>query len=296
MIWGRMMKTLLNQKMLRRESLPSGVASAQWFPGVIPCAIRAETSERGGVSPPVLERKPSSEEPGGLRHPAQKPLTLSRTAPMGDISFQTPQRICGEHYRHMLRLHHFAFLIILSFTSLTILSAADTPASERLPIKHQITGLFLPERERDLKDLFEQHADKFPNIKLVSIDFANAEASFDYEPAKVFPGAKPEQVVQRFDDMLRNATRHTFGVKPLRTIERDKLKRIEIPIVGLDCKACSLAVYEMVYKLQGVELATASFKEGKLTALIDPEQIDQAEIEKVLKQRGVQLAQPEEKK
>ena len=85
-------------------------------------------------------------------------------------------------------------------------------------------------------------------------------------------------------------------MKPLRTIERDKLKRIEIPIVGLDCKACSLAVYEMVYKLQGVELATASFKEGKLTALIDPEQIDQAEIEKVLKQRGVQLAQPEEKK
>ena len=32
----------------------------------IPRTVRDETSERGGVSPPVLGRKPSSEEPGGL--------------------------------------------------------------------------------------------------------------------------------------------------------------------------------------------------------------------------------------
>ena len=290
----RMMKTQKNQKLLWREPLPSGVASAQWFPGVITCAIRAETSERGGVSPLAPGRKPSSEEPGGLRRPAQKPLTLCRTAPIEDISFQTPRRICREHYHHMLRLQHFV-LIILSFACSAALSAADAPASEQTPIKHQITGLFMPEREQDLEHLFEQQADKFPGIKLVSIDFANAEASFDYDPAKAFPGAKPEQVVERFDNLLRNATRHTFGVKPLRTIERDKLKLVEVPIVGLDCKACSLAVYEMIYKLKGVEIATASFKEGKLTALIDPKQIDQAEIEMTLKQRGVQLVLPEAK-
>jgi hypothetical protein len=45
----------------------------------------------------------------------------------------------------------------------------------------------------------------------------------------------------------------------------------------------------MVYRLKGVERATSSFKEGKLTALIDPEKIDRTEIEMVLKQRGVQL-------
>ena len=37
--------------------------------------VCAETSERGGVSPLTLGRKPSSEEPGGLRGPAQKHLT-----------------------------------------------------------------------------------------------------------------------------------------------------------------------------------------------------------------------------
>ena len=33
-------------------------------------------SERGGVSPLVLGRKPSLEELGGLRRPAQRPLTF----------------------------------------------------------------------------------------------------------------------------------------------------------------------------------------------------------------------------
>ncbi len=141
-------------------------------------------------------------------------------------------------------------------------------------------------REKDLREVFEQ---KLPQVKLLSIDFKNAEATFEYDPAKIFPGAKPEQVIERFDNELRNATRHTFGAKPLRTIEKDKLKLVEIPIVGLDCKACSFAVYEMVYRLKGVEQATASFKEGKLTALIAPEKIDRTEIEMTLKQRGVQI-------
>ena len=210
-----------------------------------------------------------------------------------------PNKLLGERHFRVLGLHCFV-VTILCFAFAAVASDADaqtdaTPAA-RTPTKHQITGLFLPEREQDLKDLFEKQADKFPHIKLVSIDFANGEASFDYDPARAFPGAKPEQIVERFDNLLRNATRHTFGVKPLRTIDNEKLKRVEIPIVGLDCKACSLAVYEMVYKLKGVELATASFKEGKVTALINPEQIDQAEIEMTLKQRGVQLVIPGEKK
>jgi copper chaperone CopZ len=65
---------------------------------------------------------------------------------------------------------------------------------------------------------------------------------------------------------------------------------VEIPIVGLDCKACSLAVYEILFRLKGVEQATASFKAGKATALIDPKQIDRAELEMALRQRGVQLS------
>jgi copper chaperone CopZ len=150
--------------------------------------------------------------------------------------------------------------------------------------KHQITGLFCPEREADFKQLCEQ---KLARFKLVSIDYVNAEATFDYDPAKEFPGANPAQVIERFDNELRNASRHTFGVKALRTTPKEKLELVEIPIAGLDCKACSLAVYEILYRLKGVEQATAYFKVRKATALIDPAQTNRAELEKVLKERGV---------
>ncbi len=187
----------------------------------------------------------------------------------------------GHRRRVSFAVHDFVIMIL---SPLFLLSFAS--GEEPKPIKHQITGLFSPDREKDLREVFEQ---KLPQVKLLSIDFKNAEATFEYDPAKIFPGAKPEQVIERFDNELRNATRHTFGAKPLRTIEKDKLKLVEIPIVGLDCKACSFAVYEMVYRLKGVEQATASFKEGKLTALIAPEKIDRTEIEMTLKQRGVQI-------
>ena len=163
---------------------------------------------------------------------------------------------------------------------------ADDKADESKLIKHQITGLFCPERERDFQSLC---AEKLARFKLVSVDYANAEATFDYDPPKEFPGANPTQIIERFDKELKNASRHTFGAKPLRTTPKEKLKLVEFAIVGLDCKACSLAVYEIIYRLKGVEQATASFNDGKATALIDPEQTDRAAIETVLKERGVTL-------
>ncbi len=45
---------------------------------VITRVVSDDVSERGGVSPPVLGRQPALEEPGGLRRPARKPLTLCR--------------------------------------------------------------------------------------------------------------------------------------------------------------------------------------------------------------------------
>jgi hypothetical protein len=169
----------------------------------------------------------------------------------------------------------------------TSVGRADEKADEAKLVKHQITGLFCPEREQDFKSLC---AEKLARFKLVTIDYANAEATFDYDPAKEFPGANPSQVVERFDNELRNASRHTFGAKPLRTTPKEKLKLVEFAIVGLDCKACSLAVYEIIYRLKGVEHATASFKDGKATALINPERTDRVTIEMALRERGVTLA------
>src|SRR5262249_16441621 len=96
-------------------------------------------------------------------------------------------------------------------------------------------------------------------------------------------------VNQRFENLLRTASGHTFAIKPLRTIPLDKLQLIEIPVAGLDCKACSLAAYEAIYKLEGVERATASFREGRVTALIDPTKTDRTKLEAALKKRGVEV-------
>jgi hypothetical protein len=155
-------------------------------------------------------------------------------------------------------------------------------------IKHQITGLFSMEREQDLRLAFEKIAD----VKLVGIDFKNAEVILDYVPTKIVPGAKPGQVLQKVDSLIKTASNNTFGVKPLQTIPQEKLKLVVIPVAGLDCKACCLAAYEAIYRLEGVERATASFREGQVTAWIDPEKVDRAMLEAALQKKGVDTKSP----
>ena len=146
----------------------------------------------------------------------------------------------------------------------------------------------MPEREQDLREAIE----KLPQFELVSIDFGRAEVELRYDPALVWPGEKAEKYVERLNNDLRNVSRGTFGAKPLRTMPLEKLQQIEITVIGLDCKGCSYAAYEMVFKLPGVEHATASFKAGKVTALIDPEQTNQSKLEERLRNGGVELGAP----
>ncbi len=166
----------------------------------------------------------------------------------------------------------------------TLANAEDKPA-EPTAVKYRVTGLFSPDREPDLKQMMEE----LPEVTLVSVDFKTSEATFRFVSANAFPGAKPEQIVERFDNRLRTISRSTFGIMPLCTIPRDKLKFVEIPVQGLDCKGCGLAAYEAVYKLEGVEQATASFKDGLVTAWIDPKKTEQAKLEDALKKRNVTL-------
>jgi copper chaperone CopZ len=189
----------------------------------------------------------------------------------------TPMRIA--HARPRLTPLPIALLACLAWC----VGSADAK-----PIKHQITGLFSAEREQDLRETFA----KIPEIKLVSVDFKNAEAILDYDPEKVFSKVKPEVALQRLNDLVRNASSHTMGVKPLCATPRDKLMVVEIPIAGLDCKACCLVAYEAIYQIDGVERATASFRECRVTALIDPARTDRARLEAALVKRGVSLKAP----
>ncbi|MDB5387034.1 MAG: hypothetical protein JWM11_2680 [Planctomycetaceae bacterium] len=173
---------------------------------------------------------------------------------------------------------------------LCLIVASHLPAADDkplLPVKHRITGLFSPDRQDDLRQLIQE---KLPEVKLESIDFANSEATFIYDANKLLNGPKPEQVVERFDNLLRTHSASTFGVKPLSTIPKEKLTRLEIPVVGLDCKGCCLGVYEAILRVEGVEQATASFKDGLVTAVIDPTKTNQMALEMTLTKLGVQLA------
>jgi copper chaperone CopZ len=168
--------------------------------------------------------------------------------------------------------------------------AADRPAQPQ-PNKFRIIGMFSLERQDDLRDAVKQ----IPGVKLGSIDFASAEAVITYDFAQLFPQARPkekvmpEQVAERLDNLLKTASNHTFGVKLPFDEPRDKLARVEILIVGHDCKGCCLAAYEAVAKVDGVLQATASFKEGRLNALIDPAKTNRAALEEALKKVNVQL-------
>jgi len=186
-----------------------------------------------------------------------------------------------------MRARHLS-VAILAASLLAGAAAADDKPAKAERFTYRVLGLFSPDRETDLREAFKD----LPDVTLVAVSFDDAEITVEFAPGKVFPGQKPERVVELFDQKLRSATRHTFGVKPRRTVARDKLREVVIPVAGLDCKACCLAAYESVAAIDGVEQATASFKEGRVTALIDPARADRAKLEDALRKKGVQVGKP----
>ena len=106
---------------------------------------------------------------------------------------------------------------------LCMLLAATAFAAEEKPaqpqeFKHRVTGLFQPDRVEDLGRLLAQ----LPEVKLVSVDFKSAEAVFSYDAAKL-GGGKPEKALEHLDNLVRNASRSTLGIKPLSATPREKL-------------------------------------------------------------------------
>ncbi len=170
---------------------------------------------------------------------------------------------------------------------LTCLAGADGPAKPQ-EVKHRVTGLFAPDREADLRAAVK----KVPGLRLVGVDLGNGEAVFAYDPATLFPGAKPGQYAENLDRLLKSASSSTFGVKPLVTSPAGTLTRVEVRVLGLDCKGCSLGAYEAISGIDGVAQATVNFKDGRVAALIDPAKTDRAALEAALKQKGVAPGTP----
>ncbi len=169
----------------------------------------------------------------------------------------------------------------------TARAEADRPAHPE-KITHRITGLCCRDREPDLRDAVA----KIPGVELVSIDFEKAEATFLYDPVRLFPNDRPDRHVEVFENLLKTASNHTFGIKPTPASPPETLTLVEIPVVGLDCKGCCLGTYNAVYQIAGVERATACSKLGRVTALIDPAKTNREALEASLKRANVTLKTP----
>lgn len=175
-------------------------------------------------------------------------------------------------------------LLILLFTAIFACAADEPPAGPQL-FKHRITGLFSHEREAVLREAMLEIA----GVELVSVDFDRAEGTFRYDPAVAFKTTKPDEIDKALNSKLGPITHYTIGIQPLIATPTAQLTRVEIPISGLDCQACCLAAYESIFKVEGVAQATASFKDGKLTALIDPAKTNRDDLIAALKKRQVKV-------
>lgn len=177
-------------------------------------------------------------------------------------------------------------LIVCAISAMTVgaIRAEDkTPKNER--ITYRVIGLFDNYREKDLRDSFAEITD----LRLISVKFEDAEATIEFAPSKLFPGQKPERITELVSDKLKSASHHTFSLRAKRTTPRDKLKQITIDVAGCDCKGCNLAAYEAIASIDGVEQATVSLKDRRLTALIDPAKTDQSKLEEALRKREVDV-------
>ena len=155
-------------------------------------------------------------------------------------------------------------------------------------IRLRVTGLFMPQRV----DVFRTLFDDVSEAKLKAVDFETAEATLAYDPeCQLLKGANETQIVERLDNRVRQLSEHTIGLEPLSAVPRDQWQRLEIPIVGLDCPACSLAAYEILKRTEGVEQATASFHERRAVVWIDPARADRVKIVDALKQHQVTIGE-----
>lgn len=178
--------------------------------------------------------------------------------------------------------------ILVAVASLSLVSPVQ---AEEQTARYGLIGLFTPDRKDDLRELMRE----LPEFQLASIDTDSAEVTIRYDLAKLFPNfnaKKPptaDEVFQRLNNLLGSASQGTFRIKPLSTVPKDKLTRVEIKIGVLDCKACRYGAYSVVLRIDGVERATVSAQPSMVTAWIDPSKTDRAALEAALKRAGVQI-------
>lgn len=169
----------------------------------------------------------------------------------------------------------------------------EETAPERLAIDGtrtvtvRVEGFFEPERVAAFRNVIE----RMPEARIITVDFDRAEAALAFAPESRFlnGATDPGQVVPRLANRVREVSDHRFSLAPVDPFDRAKLVRVDLPIRGLDCDACSFGVYHLLLREEGVHRVTASFGDRLASAWIDPDATNEEKLVEALERRGVVL-------
>jgi copper chaperone CopZ len=188
-------------------------------------------------------------------------------------------------------MNHFIFSVLAACSIATCAFADEATAQYRL------TGLFQPDRVADLRrqagTLSTGDKDSPTEVRLVDVNYDTSVVTFAYDPAsKLFKGADAEKVRERISNLVRGASKGAFDVFLLSTLKPGQQQELRIAVAGLDCKGCVYGAYRAVAAIEGVERATVSFKEGRLTAWIDPARTNLEALVAALEKAHVDVIKP----
>lgn len=183
--------------------------------------------------------------------------------------------------------------------AILLLLASRTAAAGEVRASYRITGLFQPDRVDDLRRqagvLRLDDGGTIVEIRLVDVDYGAALVVFAYDgDARAFSGKPPRQVEETINTLLRNASRGCFEIHAPGPRKADQLRQEEIAVAGLDCKGCAFGAYRAIARIDGVERAVVSFREGRITARIHPEKTSRRALVAALRKAEVDVTDPKD--
>jgi cation transport ATPase len=149
-----------------------------------------------------------------------------------------------------------------------------------------VHGLFQPEREQELRTLLA----KLPGVQVQHVELKTARITFTCDPAiPEFRGQTPERQLALVNERVREASQHTFQLQPLGDRAPETWQEVHLRVAGLDCRGCAFAAYLVAMKVDGVQHALVSFRDGSLRAWYDAAKTSPVELTKALRQAQVDV-------
>jgi hypothetical protein len=144
-----------------------------------------------------------------------------------------------------------------------------------------------------VRQLVEDPKNEAAGVKLLQVDFDRATAVFGYDDTgKFFKNRKPAEVLDRINSLLRHESKGSLTLEMPDGLDPARLRCEKIPVAGHACRGCDFGLYRIVSAVSGVDRAVSSFKEGHVTAWIDPEVTNREALIAALRKREVEVLEP----